>query len=198
MMPKTINGLGPFAVLSCLQKAIRRGDERLAGACAYELSSTSTTYCTMLLNRLVVIMHEDLDVVSNPAIIAGVEATIQQLERCRKDKTKQGRVRMLIGTIIRIMCRAPKSREGDHFHVAIGRPVLRGVGPVIPDWAFDKHTSEGRRMGRGLEHFLTVSTVLVPPPAVKDPYMDEAIAHWSMDEKSGSLLPPEDDVEEAA
>jgi hypothetical protein len=42
---------------------------------------------------------------------------------------------MLLGTIIRIMARAPKSREGDHFHVAVGRPVVNGKPPVIPEWA---------------------------------------------------------------
>jgi hypothetical protein len=92
---------------------------------------------------------------------------------------------MLLGTIIRIMARAPKSREGDHFHVAVGRPVVNGTPPVIPEWAYDKHTSQGRRQGRGLDHFRESSCRLVPPPAEKDQYEDEAYAIWEAEERGG-------------
>jgi hypothetical protein len=182
VMPPTLNKLEPLVVVSCLQKAIRRADERLAMQCAVELAESSKTYLSMLLNRLRIILHEDLDVVSRPDIIAGVEATIQQIETIRSDPKKKSKVRMLLGTIIRIMARAPKSREGDHFHVAVGRPVVNGQPPIIPDWAYDKHTGQGRRQGRGLEHFREVSTRLVPPPRDKDPYEDEAYAIWAAED----------------
>jgi hypothetical protein len=65
-----------------------------------------------------------------------------------------GKSRMTIGNAIRLMCRAPKSREGDHFAAAIGlREQLEGFVPVIPDWANDRHTIEGKKLGRGMKHF---------------------------------------------
>ena len=52
------------------------------------------------------------------------------------------------------MCRAKKSREGDHFAAAIGlREQLEGYAPTIPDRANDKHTLAGRKLGRGIDHF---------------------------------------------
>jgi hypothetical protein len=31
-------------------------------------------------------------------------------------------------------------------------------------------TAQGRKLGRGLNHFLTEGARLVPPPAMEDPY----------------------------
>jgi hypothetical protein len=191
MMPMTKNRLRPLAVLSCLQKAIRRSEERLAMECAVELMESSRNYFSMMLNRLRIILHEDINVVDNPQILTAVELTIQQIEGIRADQTKRSKCRMLTGTIIRMMCRAPKSREGDHFHVAVGRPIVNGVQLELPDWVFDKHTSEGRRKGRGLEHFRESSCMLVPPPERKDPYEDEAFAIWAAEEAGAP--PPYDD-----
>ena len=152
MLP-TLNRLEPLVVLSCLQKAIRRADERLAMQCAVELAETSKTYATMTLNRLRIILHEDIDVIIRPELIAAVETTLQQAAAFRENTSRKADVRMLLGTVIRLLAWAPKSREGDHFHVAAGRPVVNGAPLVIPDWAYDKHTSQGRQRGRGLDHF---------------------------------------------
>ena len=82
---------------------------------------------------------------------------------------------MAVGNAIRMMCRAPKSRAGDHFEAAIGlASLLEGKKPTIPDWAHDMHTATGKRMGRGVEHFRTEGTKLVPAPKAADPYEDEA------------------------
>jgi len=184
MMPKTRNGLSVFDTLSCLQKAIRRGEERLAMQCAVELLSSRKAFETMCLNRLVIIVHEDLDTMSNPMIICAVEATLRQIEDLRKKPGKESKIRMLTGTIIRLMCRAPKSREGDHFHVAVGRSVINGTAPVLPEWVYDKHTMKGRRLGRGLDHFRESSCLLVNGPENKDPYEDEAFAIWAAEAKA--------------
>ena len=62
--------------------------------------------------------------------------------------------RLMVGNVIRIMCRAPKSRAGCHFAAAIGlRSLLEEYAPAIPDWANDQHTLTGRKLGRGLDHF---------------------------------------------
>jgi len=184
MMPRTLNKLKPLAVLSCLQKAIRRNEERLAMECAVELMSSSKNYFSMTMNRVRIILHEDLDCVNHPHLISGVELTLQQIEGIRHDPAKASKCRMLMGTIIRMMSRAPKSREGDHFHVAVGRPVINGVPPELPEWVFDKHTQEGKRQGRGLQHFRESSCMLIPPQSTKDDYEDEAFAIWGAEEKN--------------
>ena len=88
---------------------------------------------------------------------------------------------MAIGNAIRAMCRAAKSREGDHFAAAIGlRSMLEGFSPTIPDWANDQHTLKGKAMGRGLDHFRTEGALLVPPPTQPDAYENEAYRLWAL------------------
>ena len=86
---------------------------------------------------------------------------------------------------IRAMCRAPKSREGDHFQAAIGLAnELAGQMPTIPDWAYDQHTLKGRKLGRGVDFFRQESTKLVPPPEQQDPYEADAYEMWALKAKS--------------
>jgi hypothetical protein len=90
------------------------------------------------------------------------------------DPDKLGASRMAIGNAIRLMCRAAKSREGDHFAIAVGlASEVEGFVPPVPDWALDGHTIEGKRMGRGLAHFREHSAKLVPP-VKPDDYEAEA------------------------
>ena len=44
---------------------------------------------------------------------------------------------------------------------------------IIPDYAHDKHTTSGQRMGRGVEYFFDVGGVLVNC-TLPDPYLDRA------------------------
>jgi len=97
---------------------------------------------------------------------------------------KLGQWRMPVGTAIRAMCRAPKSREGDHFQAAVGlRSQLESYTPDVPDWTCDQHTNRGKALGRGLDYFRAESTKLVPAPAEKDPYEDEAYRLWELKRK---------------
>lgn len=97
------------------------------------------------------------------------------------DAEKPGASRLAIGNAIRLMCRAAKSREGDHFAAAIGlRSLLEGFAPTIPDWANDQHTLAGRKLGRGLDHFRSEGAKLIPPPTEPDQYEDEAYQLWTI------------------
>ena len=164
-----------MACVSALQKCIRRGLEREAMEFAVELHETSKGFNTMLCNRLEIISHEDICIFSSPHIVPFVKACCDQAREWYDPKMlKPGKSRMAIGNAIRMMARAPKSREGDHFHVAVGlRAALEHYVPEIPDWANDGHTLVGKRMGRGLDFFREVSTQLYPAPAVADPYEEE-------------------------
>lgn len=91
-----------------------------------------------------------------------------------------------MGNSIRMMCRAKKSREGDHFAAAHGwAAILENLIPEIPEWTHDAHTQTGKRLGRGLEYFRTESTKYVPP-ADKDAYEDEAYRLWALKDQRPS------------
>jgi replication-associated recombination protein RarA len=179
MIPATRNGRQALACVSAMQKCIRRGMEREAMAFACELLHTSTAFCTMVANRLEIIAHEDIDTATQPWIVPFVHTACQQA-RDWYDPKKLGKSRMPIGNAIRLMCRAAKSREGDHFQAAIGlASELEGHVLQIPDWAYDQHTAKGRSLGRGIDFFHAESTKLVPAPK-PDPYEEEAYRLWKL------------------
>ncbi len=57
---------------------------------------------------------------------------------------------------------------------------LESFAPTIPDWANDRHTLAGRKLGRGLDHFRKEGAKLVPPPKGDDPYVEEAYRLWAI------------------
>ena len=179
MPPRTVHGLNPWACLSALQKAIRRSDERLAMEHACELLHSSKAYLTMVCNRLEVVCHEDLDTLAAPHVVPFVAAALAQAkERCAKSV---GEARLMIGSCIRMMARAPKSRATTHFAAAIGlRSELEGFIPTLPDWSRDMHTLAGRKLQRGLDHFREEGAKLVPPPVAPDAYEVEAYRLWAL------------------
>jgi replication-associated recombination protein RarA len=179
MIPDTKSGLNAMTCVSAMQKAIRRGLEREAMEFACELLHTSKAFHSMVCNRLEVICHEDLDALAAPHVFPFVAASLAA-SRDRYSKSI-GEARLMIGNCVRIMCRSPKSRAGCHFAAAIGlRSMLEGFAPTIPDWANDQHTLEGRKMGRGLEHFRREGARLIPPPTGDDPFEDEAYRLWQI------------------
>jgi hypothetical protein len=147
---------------------------------AVELMHTSKAFHSMVCKRLEIISHEDIDTQADPAIVPFVATAVAQAMRWY-DAEKPGASRMAIGNAIRLMCRARKSREGDHFGAAIGlRAQLEGFAPEIPDWANDRHTIAGKKLGRGLDHFRKEGARLIPPPTGDDPYEDEAYRLWQI------------------
>ena len=168
-----------------MQKAIRRGLEREAMEFAVELMHTSKAFHSMVCKRLEIISHEDIDTGAQPHIVPFVRAACEQA-MAWYDPEKPGASRLAIGNAIRLMCRAAKSRDGDHFASAIGLAnLLEGFAPTIPDWANDQHTLAGRKLGRGMQHFREEGAKLVPPPATKDAYEDEAYRMWALKQQRG-------------
>jgi replication-associated recombination protein RarA len=173
-IPDTKHGLNAMTCLSALQKSIRRGLEREAMEFAVELIRTSKAFHSMVCKRLEIISHEDIDTQTQPHVVPFVATCTAQAMKWY-DPEKIGASRMVLGNAIRLMCRAAKSREGDHFAIAIGlRSMLEGYTPQIPDWANDQHTLAGRKLGRGLDHFRTEGAKLVPPPTEPDQYEAQA------------------------
>ncbi len=63
--------------------------------------------------------------------------------------------------------------------------MLEGFAPEIPDYANDQHTIEGKRMGRGLDHFRNEGAKLIPPPTEPDAYEAEACRLWAIKRRGG-------------
>jgi len=139
MIPRTINKMSVFEVMSALQKHIRRGEEREAMHCACEMGHSSNAFHTMLCNRLEIIAHEDIGL-ANPQAVIFTAIAVEQAKRLYDEK-KAGKWRMMVGNAIRMLCRSDKSREGDHFQAAIGlRALIEGIAPVLGKLAKAAHS----------------------------------------------------------
>ncbi len=146
-IPRTIHGLSPHECISAMQKFIRRGMEVEAMEVTCGMAHTSKGFATWVLNRLEIISHEDIGLAA-PEIIPLVRTCCEQAKAWHKDDYPDG-WQMAVGTAIRAMCRAPKSREGDHFQASVAlRLQLEGHVPPIPDWVCDHHTVSGKAKGR--------------------------------------------------
>ncbi len=189
MLPRTIHSLVPHDCISALQKFVRRGMEREAMEVACELGHTSKSYATWVANRLVVMSYEDVGL-ADPSIIPLVRTACDQAREWYRPEDL-GYWRMAIGTAIRALARAAKSREGDHFQAAVGlRMELEDAVPMLPDFVFDKHTIRGKKQGRGIEHFRAEAAKLVPAPATADPYEEEAYRLWKLQQTKGRRQSP--------
>lgn len=178
MMPRTRNNLSASEVISGLQKHIRRDEEEQAMQAAAELLySGNKMLVGWLLNRLEVISHEDIGI-ANPQAVIFTAITVGQIRELLKAK-KDDRASLYVANIILLLCRSPKSRLGDHFQAACGKPVKLGTPYEVPEYAFDKHTHRGRKMNRGLDHFRESSARLSPLSDVDDQYEERAYAVWA-------------------
>ena len=168
----------PFdEAVSALQKSIRRGLEEDAMFWAAELE---TRYHDYLWKRLQVISIEDIGI-ADPQVVLYVAEMRRLYQELRKEydkepKKKSRSFRMVLGNAILAMCRAKKSRIGDEFQIAIYGRREAGWKLEIPDYALDRHTSRGRGMKRGQEHFWSEGVKLSNESKLHNPYSEEAVA----------------------
>ena len=151
----TVNGHPLPEVVSALQKAIRRGrvDDALYWAVDMDLSGYAA-YCW---RRLLYIASEDVGLAA-PTVASEVRALFDDWRDYVKGKPPRDGRLFLVHAVLRLVT-APKSRLVDwalltHYsdHAALKRE--------IPDYALDKHTARGKRMGRGTDHFVDVGADL--------------------------------------
>jgi replication-associated recombination protein RarA len=154
-------------VTSALQKCIRRGLEEEALFWATELDLSN--YGNYVWKRMRIMASEDVGLADSNVCVQ-VRALYENWLEQRKNKDdKSGAERLFFVHAVLILARAKKSRIVDHALMTFyegARPT-----PDIPDFALDKHTIRGRRMGRGLDHFFDVGAQLanndLPDPYVK-------------------------------
>ncbi len=146
--PLTPNGYYLDEVISALQKEIRRGNEYEAVYWAVELESFNPK---ALWNRLKVIASEDIGVAEPhaPLIIDALESMYNYAKEKKKEE-----YRLFFVNAVSILARAPKCRIADNLLITLYGDIKQGKRLEMPDYAIDKHTFRGRRMGRGIKHFI--------------------------------------------
>jgi len=145
--PPTGRGYDAFEVVSALQKALRRSQVKEAVYWATEMYESG--HQAWLWNRLQEILSEDI----GPAD-RYLPATIQALRETSDDKRrKKGSGGMEAAHAVILMATAKKSRLAALMVIVASSDHHERL--EIPDEALDRHTIKGKRMGRGLDHFLT-------------------------------------------
>ena len=166
---KTRNGLNGDEVISALQKRIRRGKERDACEFAYEMYITSPQFEEKLWRRLLAISVEDIGMGNTNAPIF-----IHSLNQMRKEfQYNEADRAMFFVHAIRYLCQSEKDRSSDLLKNIVIKNFAMGYVPEIPDIAFDKHTTRGKKMGRGSEHFLNEASIVIPQKKVDNHYKEE-------------------------
>ena len=163
--PTTVRGYDAAEVVSALQKCIRRGEAEAAVYWAAELDRSG--YGAWCWKRLRVIVSEDVGVAwpEGPAVIAALHATYSDLRRSSRPPHRLRPWRQMLTHAVLALATAPKSRAVDWLQMWAYSDAERRE---IPDFALDKHTARGRRMGRGLQAFFDEGSRLARHQPLRD------------------------------
>lgn len=153
---RTVNGYDFYEVASAMQKAIRRGDAKVAGFFALELWHSG--YRDYVWRRLFTISAEDC----YGLITSEIEALWQGHELVNK-KAKNPKGRIFVSKAVILLCEVRKSRDADHLQNLIydrkDVDVEKWIEDVrkepiqIPEYTYDIHTRKGKMRGRTKEDF---------------------------------------------
>lgn len=160
MKIRTIHGYDFFEVSSAMQKAIRRGDARVAGFFALELWHSN--YRDYVWKRLYTISAEDCyGLITNE-----IEALWQGHELVNKNLNKNKTApkgRIFVSKAVLLLCECRKCRDADHLQnlvydrndVDVERWIddVRAFPIEIPPYTYDVHTQKGKKRGRTKEEF---------------------------------------------
>ena len=147
--PQTMKWYNLDEVISAIQKEIRRGNEYHAVYWALELESFNNK---TLWNRLKVIATEDVGL-ANPTIPLLIFVLEKNYFDTYKRKTNLSKLFLIYAILL--LSRSPKSRIVDDLLSTISSDIKDYNKRIeIPDYALDMHTFRGKKMGRGINHFL--------------------------------------------
>lgn len=152
----TVGGYDFFEVSSAMQKAIRRGDARVAGFFALELWSSN--FRDYVWKRLFTISAEDC----YGLITYEIEALWQGHELVNKNKTEP-KGRIFVSKAVILLCECRKNRDADHLqnlvydrgdiNVEQWIEDVRAYPIAIPPYTHDIHTRKGKKQGRTKAEF---------------------------------------------
>ncbi len=149
IIPPTKNGYNYLEVVSTIQKAIRRGEEKTALFFCVEVVESGKDEA--LWRRLKVITSEDVGLASLSAPVV-IESLHNAYKEAKKQKKPSHPERLMITHAVLFLCRCKKSRLVDWATCAIFPNHPEKLLP-IPDYAYDMHTRKGKSLGRDIEHF---------------------------------------------
>jgi replication-associated recombination protein RarA len=162
---RTYNGFPADHVISALQKEIRRGNTENAALLAYEMILTSPALEDYMWHRLKVISVEDIgfgDLMA-PVII---QSLFQMTSACDR---AIGERKLYAVHAVRYLCQCEKDRSSDEMVNWIIHASEQGRAlPVIPEYALDMHTAEGKSRGRGRRHFFEEASKIIPEMPERD------------------------------
>ena len=173
----------PFpAVSSAMQKAIRRGDAKLAGYWALELWASGCGQYVW--RRLLTVSAEDCwGILTNE--VKALHESYAEINRHAPRGQQRGRI--FISKAVILLALAKKSRDADHLQnfVYDARAGLdagtladdlgqAGEYVPIPGYAYDCHTPEGRAAGRTKAEFFRAEQDALQPrlPGLFDDLID--------------------------
>jgi replication-associated recombination protein RarA len=156
---RTTRGYDFYEVASALQKAVRRGDARLAGYWAVELHESG--YGAYAWRRLLTSSAEDCA----GLVTTELEALYRSWETVRAANPRGTSV--FIAKAVVLLCRASKSRDADHLACLVYNRKIgitddqllkdleeaRADSVAIPEYALDVHTHRGRMRGKTKQQF---------------------------------------------
>jgi replication-associated recombination protein RarA len=144
-------------VISAIQKEIRRGNTENAVLLGYEMVVTSPALDDYFWQRLMVISVEDFGFGAPNASIL-INALFQMVETFDRG---MGERKLFAVHAVRYLCGSLKDRSSDEMVMWINFSSEEGeVRPNIPDYALDMHTAAGKKLNRGLKHFLDIGAQL--------------------------------------
>lgn len=177
---RTRRGYDFGEVASAFQKSVRRGllDDALYWGVELYLSG----FHEYAWKRMRVMCSEDIGPAepSLPAQIAGLYAMFRQfLDSKPKRNGAMGSEKLFFVHAIMLLVRARKCRIVDHANIFHFRAHDQMQRREVPDWALDKHTYRGKRMGRGIDHFFDTGTLLENrSEEIEDVYRERAM-EWA-------------------
>ena len=115
-----------------------------------------------------------------PARITGLYAMFRQfLDAKPKRAGAMGSEKFFFVHALILLVRAHRCHVVDHANIYHFRAHDSIPRRAIPDWALDKHTGRGKRMGRGIDHSFETGTRLENESAeIEDAYRESAM-EWA-------------------
>ena len=179
-----------FEAASAFQKSIRRGDED--GALYWGTELFLSRLRKYAWKRLLLIVSEDIGL-ANPNLMPTVWTLYQAwLEVSKssdkiegKDDKDKGESIFFVQAVL-LAVRSKKSRVVDHAYMKYFHDDPTKEKRELPDWMYDKHTPQGRKKGRGVQHFFDIATKLenMGEVAGEEEYKKDALEIMLRNEKN--------------
>jgi replication-associated recombination protein RarA len=166
----TMRGYSPYDCVSAMQKAIRRSQPQQAVYWAMELYGSG--HQTWMWNRLQEILSEDIGPADRylPATIYALRETSDS----KRKKHKWGGMEATHAVIL--MATAEKNGIACFMSMVASEDYHERF--EIPDEAKDMHTRAGRKMGRGVDHFIEEGARKVQPETRVFQMNHDTLGEW--------------------